>query len=569
MKNKNYLFIFSLLILGSLTFLACSDEFLNTPPQGALDGAVLSTSKVGVDATVISAYKSLIGWTGNWNENAWGTAPSNWTFNSASDEHYKGSEPGDGDETLQFQLYQWGPENPNLRSKFAATYEGIARANAAIRTATTFGEANTADKEFADQKIGEAVFLRGYFHFEGYKVWKNIPYYFETDFDFKKPNDQPVLPLIIADFEKAVNLLPDTRAQVGRTDKMVATAYLGKAKLYAKDYAGALAAFNTVISSGRFSLVDCFYDNFSVAGDNNAESIFAVQTSVNDGDGDGFNSNFGERLAQPHGDSNWGCCGFKNPSHDLAFSYIVDANGLPVPVTGSTVLARINAGSTTPLDPRIDWTMGRTGINYLNWGPHSDTWIRGQGYAGWYSPKKNINAKGDANLDGSWSGAQLTALNVELMRYSDLLLMAAECEVEVGSLEKAREYVNAIRKRAGNCAQAPTGSSNIATTINDPAITNAVYRVGEYTNAWTNKDAARDAVRLERKLELALEGHRIFDLQRWGNMKEVLNAYVAREKGVVTVMSNASPVEDKHVAFPLPDSEIARSGGNIKQNSGY
>ena len=68
---------------------------------------------------------------------------------------------------------------------------------------------------------------------------------------------------------------------------------------------------------------------------------------------------------------------------------------------------------------------------------------------------------------------------------------------------------------------------------------------------------------------MALEGHRIFDLQRWGNMKEVLNAYIAREKGVVSVMSNASPVEDKHVAFPIPDSEIARSGGNLKQNSGY
>ncbi|MBP6235564.1 MAG: RagB/SusD family nutrient uptake outer membrane protein [Saprospiraceae bacterium] len=569
MKNKNYLFIFSLIIAGSLTFLACSDDFLNTPPQGALDGAVLSTSKAGVDATVISAYKSLIGWTGNWNEQAWGTAPSNWVFNVASDEHYKGSEPGDGDETLQFQLYQWGPGNPNLRSKFAATYEGIARANAAIRTATTFGETNAADKVFADQKVGEGLFLRAFFHFEAYKVWKNIPYYLENDTDFKKPNDQPVLPLIIADLDKAISLLPDTRAQIGRTDKIVATAYLGKAKLYAKDYTGALAAFNTVIGSGRFSLVDCFYDNFSVAGDNNAESILAVQTSVNDGAADGDNSNFGERLAQPHGDSNWGCCGFKNPSHDLAFSYKVDDNGLPVVVTGSTVLARIPVGSSTPLDPRIDWTMGRTGINYLNWGPHSDTWIRGQGYAGWYSPKKNINAKGDANLDGSWSGAQLTALNVELMRYSDLLLMAAECEVEVGSLEKAREYVNAIRKRAGNCAQAPVGSSTISTSISDPAITQAVYKVGEYTTAWSNKDAARDAVRLERKLELALEGHRIFDLQRWGNMKEVLNAYIAREKGVVSVMSNASPVEDKHVAFPIPDSEIARSGGNLKQNSGY
>jgi hypothetical protein len=568
MKKINLKLIYISFILGIFTIIACSDEFLNTPPQGALDGSVLSTSRAGVDATVIAAYKSLIGWTANWNEVAWGTAPSNWTFNVASDEHHKGSEPGDGDETLQFQLFQWGPGNPNLKSKFAATYEGVVRSNAAIRTATIFGENNAAEKAFADRMIGEATFLRAYFHFEAYKVWKNVPYYFETDLDFQKPNDQPVLPLIIADLEKAIGLLPQTRSQVGRTDKMVATAFLGKAKLYAKDYAGALAAFNTVISSGRFSLQDCFYDNFSVAGDNGPESIFAVQTSVNDGAGDGDNSNFGERLANPHGDSNWGCCGFKNPSYDLAFAYRVDGSGLPILNTASTQLARIPAGSSMPLDPRIDWTMGRTGVNYMNWGPHQDTWIRGQGFAGWYSPKKNIAAKGDEVLNGSWSGAQLTALNVELMRYADVLLMAAECEVEVGSLAKALEYVNLIRKRAGNCAQAPVDAPTISTRIDDPAITHAVYRVGQYPS-FANKEVAREAVRLERKLELALEGHRIFDLQRWGNFKEVLNAYIAREKTVVTVMNNASPVEDKHVAYPLPDAEIARSGGNLKQNTGF
>jgi hypothetical protein len=139
----------------------------------------------------------------------------------------------------------------------------------------------------------------------------------------------------------------------------------------------------------------------------------------------------------------------------------------------------------------------------------------------------------------------------------------------VGSLEKARQYVNQIRKRAGNCVQAPAGSASVTTSIDDQSIKHAVYKIGEYTAPWTSKDAARDAVRLERKLELALEGHRIFDLQRWGNFKEVLNAYVAREKGVLTIMNNASPVEDKHVAYPIPETEIARSGGKLKQNAGY
>lgn len=568
--NKKYIkFLVVTVLAGAITFIACSDSWLDTPPQASLSGSSLSSSKNGVDASLIAAYKSLIGWTANWNEQAWGTAPSNWTFNCASDEHYKGSEPGDGDETLAFQLYQWGPGNPNLRSKFVATYEGIVRANSAIKTVATFAANNAGEEAYSNRIKGEATFLRGYYHFEAYKVWKNIPYYTEADEDFFKSNDQPALPLIIADFEAAAALLPETKSQAGRVDKMVATAYIGKAKLYAKDYSGAKTAFDAVINSGRYALADCFYDNFSVAGDNNSESIFAVQTSVNDGAGDGDNSNFGERLAQPHGDSNWACCGFKNPSHDLAFSFKVDDSGLPVPVTAGTVLRKINAGDADLLDPRIDWTMGRTGINYINWGPHSDTWIRGQGYAGWYSPKKNIAAKGDANLNGSWSGAQLTALNVELMRYSDLLLMAAECEVEAGSLEKAREYVNMIRRRAGNCAQGPDAAGPIAVAIDDPNITQARYKVGEYTAAWTDKNAAREAVYLERKLELALEGHRIFDLQRWGNFKTVLNAYVAREKAVIPIMANASPVEDKHVAFPLPETEVTRSNGAIKQNTGY
>jgi starch-binding outer membrane protein, SusD/RagB family len=548
---------------------SCSDSFLDTPPQGALSSSSLSSSKAGVDATTIAAYKSLTGWTGNWNEAAWGTAPSNWSFNAGSDDHYKGSEPGDLDDVLAFQLFQWAPANGIIKSKWIATYEGIVRANSTIRTAQIFLAANPSEKAFADATIGEATFLRAFYHFEAYKLWKNIPYYRENDTDFRKPNDQAVLPLIIEDFKTSIGLLPDQRSQPGRTDKMVATAYLGKALLYNNQHAEALAAFNTVINSKRFSLVDCYYDNFSVAGDNNAESIFAVQCSVNDGSGDGFNANFGERLAQPHGDSNWGCCGFKNPSYDLAYAFKTDDNGLPVPVTSSTSLKRIEAGASDLLDPRIDWTMGRTGVNYMNWGPQKDSWIRGAGYAGWYSPKKNLNAKGDDNLNGSWAGAQLTALNVELMRYSDLLLMAAECEVEAGSLEKAREYVNLIRKRAGNCAQAPEGSGKIAVAPDDASITHAKYKVGEYTASWTNKDAARDAVRLERRLELALEGHRLFDLQRWGNFKEVLNGYIAREKGILSIMANAAPVVDKHVAYPIPALEIDKSNGALKQNAGY
>lgn len=566
--KKNIKISIAAVLLVAVVF-ACKDSFLDTAPQAALSNSTLASSKNGVNATVISAYKSLVGWTGNWNEAAWGTAPSNWTFNSATDDAHKGSEPGDLDDVLTFELYQWNPSNGIIRSKWVATYEGIARANSAINTGKAFLKANPGEKEYADAVVGEATFLRAFFHFEGYKMWKNIPYYYETDTDFQKPNDQAVLPLIIKDLEASIALLPANKTTTGRTDKTIATAYLGKAKLYAKDYTGALAAFNSVISSGKYGLVDCFYDNFSVAGDNNKESIFAVQNSVNDGAGDGDNSNFGERLALPHGSSPYGCCGFKNPTYDLAYAFKVDANGLPVPTDGVT-LARIKAGASDLLDPRIDYSMGRTDVPYLDWGVQKDDWIRGSGYAGWYTPKKNAHAAGDANLSGSWAGAQLSNLNVELMRYSDLLLMAAECEVEVGSLTKAQGYVNMIRKRAGNCAQG--AGKNLKVAINAPEITWAKYKVAEYpvgSPAFASKTAATNAVRLERRLELALEGHRLFDLQRWGNLVDVMKGYIGRESKLISVLGTAAVPSDKNLQYPIPSTEVDRSGGKIKQNSGY
>jgi hypothetical protein len=229
-------------------------------------------------------------------------------------------------------------------------------------------------------------------------------------------------------------------------------------------------------------------------------------------------------------------------------------------------LKRIEAGASDLLDPRIDYTMGRTDVPYLNWGVQKNTWIRGQGYMGWYSPKKNASASGDQTLSGGWAGTQLSNLNVELMRYADVLLMAAECEVEVGDLNKARAYVNMIRTRAGNSAQ---GKSAIKVAINSPEITWAKYNVGTYDAAWTDKTAARNAVRLERKLELALEGHRVFDLQRWGNYIEVENAYLAREKKVVPILNSGNAPSATNLAFPLPTSEVTRSGGKLKQNTGY
>lgn len=556
----------SVLAVAVTTFsiYSCKDSFLETPPQAALSNTLLESSKAGVDATLIASYKSLGGWTGG-GANAWGAAPSNWVYNLATDDIHKGSEPGDGDGWLAVGLFQWNPSEGSFRDKWVSCYEGVARANAAINTANAFLKANASESAYVNSILGQALFLRAFHHFELYKVFKNAPYFLETDTDFRKPNDKPMLPLIIADLEKAIPLLDANKAQVGRTDKTVATALLGKVKLYNKDYTGALTAFNTVISSGKYKLADCIYDNFNLSTENNSENILSVQSSVNDGDAGGANANNHERLGLPHGDSFTGCCGFKQPTHDLVMAFKVDDKGLPIPTKGVAV-KRIKAGDADVLDPRLEYTAGRTGVPYLDWGLHKDGWIRGQGYQGWYSPKKTVQLKSNPTLAGGWAGTQLSALNIPLIRYSDVLLMAAEAEVEAGSLEKARDYVNQIRKRAGNCTQ---GANSLKVAINSPEITWGKYAVGQYTTAWTDKTVAREAVRTERRLELALEGHRYFDLQRWGVLASTMADYTPRETKLVSVLSQSQAVAAKHDAFPIPQLEIAKSNGTLKQNAGW
>jgi starch-binding outer membrane protein, SusD/RagB family len=574
MKLKNILMTIGVVSALSAMVGGCKEDFLDTPVQNAISSDILSATESGVEASLISTYKMLNGFT-NTVGNTWGAAPSNYFYNSASDDVHKGSEPSDNpDGYYEISLYQWSPGFLAFTHKFQAIYEGVRRANNTIQLANQFvTKGGSADA--AARITAEAKFLRSWYHFEAYKMWKNVPYYDETDVKFDKANTEDIIPKIIADLNAAIASLPDTRTQAGRSDKTVAQALLGKVKLFAKDYTGAKAAFDVVVNSGKYELAACYQDNFTIATQNNKESIFAHQASVNDGDGAGANSNHNERLAAPHTGSHTGCCGFNNPTQDLANSYQVDALGLPIANWNSS---RLTVNPTTPVDPRIDWSMGRTGVPYLDWGNHSDGWIRGSGWAGMYSPKKNMKLTSDAAGPG-WTTNQLHAKNVEFIRYADVLLMLAECEVEVGSLERARELVNMVRARAANCAQGPNGGP-LTVPINDASITWANYEVGQYLTPWTGQQAmAREAVRRERRLELATEGHRIFDLRRWGILETTVTAYRAYESTVTNVvggqtvrvadLDGATPVTAKHYVFPLPSTEIDLANGNMIQNEGF
>ena len=540
----------------------CSDDFLVTEPQGVFSEANLTASE-GIEAVLVSAYSRLDGFAND--GNGWGAAASNYVFASvASDDSHKGSQPGDQDDQILLERFQWRSNNPLFLNKFTAVYDGIRRAN---ETLTLLSANETLSEEDRNRIRGEAVFLRAHYHMEGWKVFKNIPYFDEMEENLRKPNDQDIYPLIVQDFEEAASLLPASQAQIGRATSGAANAMLGRLHMLNGDLASAETAFDKVTG---YTLNDCFHDMFTMVGENGPEMIFSVQASVNDGAPQGENANHLERLAMPHAGSPYGCCGVNQPTQSLVNAYLVTDDGLPL--MQNTL--NENPGPDMPVDPRLDWTVGRDGVPYLNQGPHAPDWIRDQALGGPYSPKKFSYAEGESSNVG-WS-PNLSGVNIPIIRYADVLLYQAEIDVNAGRLEDARAKVNQIRERAGNCAQ---GAEEIVVPINSDQITWADYRVSTYDEPWTDAVAAREAVRLERRLEFAMEGRRLFDLQRYSIIDNsdyfirTMTEYLAVEKTRRPHLLTANNPTEANLRFPLPSTAILRSRVNgeptLQQNPGY
>lgn len=563
--------------------IACSEDFLELNPQGSLDGSALA-SPAGIEASLVSAYSMLDGWNGQWgNFGPWGRDAGHWIWSGvASDDAHKGSDASDIADITQIELYQWIPSNGLLDDYFQSRFEGVARVNATLALNNS-SESIPAARQA--EITAEGAFLRAHYHFELWKVFKNIPYYTEADEDFRKANDADILPNIIGDFETAVNGLPDNQAEVGRATKSAAQALLGKAQMHAGNYSAAKSALDAVVNSGRYALTDCFHDNFNAATDNNSESIFAVQFSVNDGDPGAANGNYGTRLGYPHSGSPFGCCGFNQPTQDLVDAFKTDASGLPL-LDSEGILPENPSAASYSVDPRLDWTVGRDDVPYYDHGAHAPGWIRDRNFGGPYSPKKTqyhsdqLDQFSSASSAGAW-GPQVSAINYAIIRYADVLLLLAEAEVELGNLERARELVNMVRTRAGGCAQGPgTSGADIQVSPDDAAISWANYNVGTYDGSWTDAGAARDAVRLERRIELAMEGHRMYDLRRWGILGSTMSDYFAKNNARSDddlskrrYLSEAFNVEGKHMAFPIPGVQVDLSEVDgtpmLKQNDGF
>jgi starch-binding outer membrane protein, SusD/RagB family len=592
-----------------LIFYACSKQ-LSLQPQGSLLASNVNNNS-GVQGLLIGAYTLLSGENVPGQNLGNGSGASNYVYgNEAADDAYKGSTPSDQPDAIP--LLTWSVSQAGttlyLDEKWVVLYTGIQRANDVIRTVRLSPSIASAD---TIEYVAEARFLRGFYHFEGKKMWNNFPYVDESISYVNGNLDVPnyvggqyidIWPKIEADLMYAVNNLPGTQPNIGRVNKWAAMAFLAKTYMYEHKYSDAKPLLDQIITSGttssgaHYALVPIYQSNFNPAQKNGVESVFACQASVNDGSSiatNGGNGDTGDELNFPYNHGP-GCCGFDNPSWNLVQAYKTDANGLPF-LDGSSNNAPLVSSSTNPwagtVDPRLDWCVGRPGKPYFDWGTIDTTWIRDQTNDGFFVPMKNSYAKSQQGTYSStetvfWGAAEVDANNVNLCRFADVLLWDAECEAQIGSLDLAETYVNMVRQRAAN----PVGfvylnaTYNAANSTYSPQTTPGDnYAVGQYpAGAFTTKGQAYaiSAIQMERRLELAIEGQRFFDLARYdngtGTMATTLNAYVAIEKtrhSFYLVNNTAVFTKGVNEYFAIPqvelDAENATGKKFLQQNPGY
>ena len=579
MKIKTISLAFVSLAMLSVS---CNDEFLEIGATGSLAEAQMVTQE-GIDGVLVGAYSALNGVFGNRFE-----APSHWVTGSvAGGEFNKGTDPGDYSSINPVQRYDYPTTQGDLNSLWRGRYEGVARANKVL--------ALLADSEGLQPAIkttyeAEAKMLRAHYYFDLKKHFNNIPVFDETvaaaDLATLK-NDGDAWALIESDLTFAAANLPATQSQLGRVNSWAAKALLAKAHLFQGEYPQAETLFDDVIANGvtpageKYALLDDFSQIYNAEFDNHAEAVFDVESAMNTGSTQ--NANYFDDLNYPYNtgpDGPGNCCGFFQPSFQFANKFRTK-DGLPL-LDGSYNDAAnalkndygINSGDAfTPdageVDPRLDHTVGRRGIPYLDWIAHpGKAWIRSQVYAGPYSPKKYVYYKsqeGTYTDASSWTRGY-AVMNYTIIRFADVLLMAAEAKIQNGKLADALALVNQVRTRAAKSEH----------WVKNPDGTNAAnYKIALYAS-FDSKDDALKKLMMERTLELGGEGHRFFDLVRWGTAKVELDAYLQYEssQGLTTKFGGASFTSGKSEYYAIPQQQIdIVNGGDAgvvyTQNPGY
>ena len=561
---KNRILLTASLFIAFL-FMGCSERFTEiAPAQGVLSEENLKDengnfTRQSIETFLINVYANLYG--NNVGDPWLGTA-DNWWFDVLTDDAHKGSTIGDQPDLEQIRNYAYNTANPYFLTKWQTLIGGVVAVNDVLSKAKGV--------EGVEDLVAEARFLRGHFNFELQRSWDKVPFISEDDATANIANTGDIWEEIEADFQFAIDNMDAAPAgdALIRGNIWSARAYLGKVLLQQGKYSEALPLFTEVINNGPYSLLDEFEDNFKSTTENGSESVFAIQFTAKDGAANTENGNLGSTLNHPGGGPYGSCCGFFQPTQDLANAFKTDADGLPLLDTYSdsdiandteVLSADPFVIYSDPLDPRIDYTIGRRGVDYNGWGLHPGAnWIRdpveqGTWTSGPYLSKKNTYKESDfsdSRGSGSW-GQQSSGLNYNVIRYADVLLMAAEAAAETNMLGVALDYVNQVRSRAK--AMTP-----VSDAIN--------YNVEPYMS-FPSKEFAIAAIRHERRLELAMEGHRFFDLKRYGAMyaTQVLTEFETNERRTISTYDPGN-FSEKFLTFPIPSAAIDISSGVLTQN---
>ena len=562
--------------------MGCSDFLEEQVPQATLTQDEVKKPDY-IDNVLISAYAGLL------SIEDMNSSFSLWNYDTRSDDAYVGgSNPSDGEPFHILEKHttvmttDW-PYN-DIWNRF---YKYLSRISLSLDMLAVADQENTT----IQQRTAEMKFLRAYGHFQLKRLFKKIPFVNklnmqEDDYNnltnTEYTNDEG-WQQIINDLEDAYAVLPATQADKGRPTKAACAAFLAKVYLY-KAYRQDDANSNKVTSVNEadlqkvveytapglyagYGLESDLHNNFRPEEqyENGKESIWAIQYSKNDGTVYG-NLNFSYRLIVPcipkvHDAG----CDFYKPSINLVNAYRTNSDGLPLLDNAAAAASDYEVGSAQTVDPRLFVTVGVPGTPYM-FNPNfmiskSNTWSRSGGMYGYYvSLKQNVDPSlTDTYLfvcDNQWA----SSMNRVVFRYADVLLMRAEALAQLGKTDEAISLVNQVRSRA----QGMTTGSVVA---NYPNKYGVHYAIGKYNGSYSKEETLK-IVKMERRLELAMESERFFDLVRWGEAATVINRFYTTEGEKMNFLSGAVFTAGKNEYLPIPDDQMKAANGHYTQNCG-
>ena len=561
-------------------FTSCSDFLDEQVPQATLTQDEVKNPEY-IDNVLISAYAGLV------SIEDMNASFSLWNYDTRSDDAYVGgSDFSDGEpfHRLEKSTGVMTTDWP-FSSIWTRFYNYLSRVSLSLDILASADQENATIR----QRTAEMKFLRAYGHFQLKRLFKKIPFVNKLNMEEEDYNNLSNTEYtndegwqqIINDLEDAYAVLPVTQAEKGRPTKAACAAFLAKVYLY-KAYHQDDANSNQVTSISEADLqkvVDytnpSIYNGYGLESDlhnnfrpeeqyeNGKESLWAIQYSRNDGTVYG-NLNFSNRLIVPcipkvH-DSG---CDFYKPSHNLVSAYRTNSDGLPMLDDFADV--EYTVGSNQTVDPRLFVTVGVPGTPYM-FNPNfmiseSNAWSRSGGTFGYFvSLKQNVDpALTDSYLylcDSQWA----SSMNRIVFRYADVLLMRAEALAQLGQTSEAITLVNKVRERAA-------GMAVNSVVSNYPNKYGVHYAVGKYNGSYS-KEQAMKIIKMERRLELAMESERFFDLVRWGDAATVLNKYYTSESDKMNFLSGSQFTANKNEYLPVPWEQMAASNGHYTQNCG-